>query len=188
MSVSCPPPPAMTMLWSVSLVAPVRYESYVAEPGLADAVESPNVRTTYPCASTDSLTVVSELSPVIDRRPAERSNVTAIAGGVAVTTSAATGALLSSIRLSSGSQTCDQRAKYFFRALARRVRTSPQRARSVSEGPFAPATPRKRPKSTACARSLSLLYHACVIWPGPFLIHRELSGCTSLCKSGPPLR
>jgi hypothetical protein len=93
------------------LVAPVRYESYAADPGLADAELSPNVRTTYPCASTDSRTVVSELSPVIDKHPAERSNVTVIAGGTAVATSAATGALLNSIRLSSGSQTCDQHAK-----------------------------------------------------------------------------
>src|SRR5262245_58174257 len=121
MSVSCPPPPAMTILWSVSFVAPVRYESYAAERGLADAVVSPKVRTTYPCESIDSRTVVSELSPVIDRRPAERSNVTAIAGGVAVTTSAATGALLSSIRLSSGSQTCDHRVRYRFLKEARRV-------------------------------------------------------------------
>src|SRR5262249_45355584 len=127
----------------------------------------------YPCESIDSRTVVSELSPVIDRRPAERSNVTAIAGGVATATSAATGALLSSIRLSSGSQTCDHRAKYRFRSRARRVRTTPQRARRASEGPFVRATPRKRPKSTVCARSLSLLYHACVIWPDLFSVHRE---------------
>src|SRR6202008_1254692 len=102
---------------------------------LADSVVLPKLRTTYPCESMDSRTVVSALSPAIDRRPDERSNVPAIAG-VAVTTSAATGALLRSIRLSSGSQIWDQRAKYRFRKEARRVSAANplMEARRVSEG------------------------------------------------------
>src|SRR5262249_25778836 len=68
----------------------------------------------------------------------------------------------------------------FGRALGGVRRPAPnsfsEKALSASEVPLAPTranTPRKRPNNTACARSLSLLYHACVIWPDLFSVHRE---------------